>query len=54
MSKLTYEKIWLRPQDKPKAHESVIIFDWDDTLLCTSFISPGGVYEACDLSPVIQ
>jgi hypothetical protein len=44
MSRLTYEKIWLTPQEKPKFYETAIIFDWDDTLLCTSFINPSGVY----------
>jgi hypothetical protein len=45
MSKLTYEGIWLTPDKKPKHYETAIIFDWDDTLLCTSFISPFGVYR---------
>lgn len=44
LSKLTYEKIWLTPMQKPKPYETAIIFDWDDTLLCTSFINPQGVY----------
>jgi hypothetical protein len=26
-------------------YESVIIFDWDDTILCTSFINPTGVFN---------
>ena len=51
LSKLTYQKIWLTPTDKPKLHESAIIFDWDDTLLCTSFISPNGYYEPVELNP---
>ena len=40
MSKLTYGGIWLRPQDKPKVHQTCIIFDWDDTILCTTFLAP--------------
>ena len=44
MRKLAYEKIWLTPAEKPKPYETAIIFDWDDTLLCTSFINPSGVY----------
>lgn len=51
LSKLTYQKIWLTPLEKPKLHETAIIFDWDDTILCTSFISPKGYYEHVDLSP---
>ena len=26
-------------------YETVIIFDWDDTILCTSFINPTGVFN---------
>ena len=40
LSKLTYEKIWLTPETKPKTHQTVIIFDWDDTLLPTTFLIP--------------
>jgi len=54
LSKLTYQKIWLTPNEKPKLHESAIIFDWDDTLLCTSFISPSGLYEGTELSPTVS
>jgi hypothetical protein len=45
MSKLTYEKVWLTPLEKPKLYETAIIFDWDDTILCTSFINPTGVFN---------
>lgn len=54
LSKLTYQKIWLTPLEKPKLHETAIIFDWDDTLLCTSFINPSGIYENLELSPTIM
>ena len=54
LSRLTYEKIWLTPQEKPKAYETAIIFDWDDTLLCTSFINPSGVYQHVELGTVVQ
>lgn len=40
LSKLTQEKIWLTPSEKPKTHQTCIIFDWDDTLLCTTFLNP--------------
>eukprot|EP00345_Euplotes_harpa_P013014 CAMPEP_0168356294 /NCGR_PEP_ID=MMETSP0213-20121227/25067_1 /TAXON_ID=151035 /ORGANISM="Euplotes harpa, Strain FSP1.4" /LENGTH=309 /DNA_ID=CAMNT_0008368681 /DNA_START=119 /DNA_END=1049 /DNA_ORIENTATION=- len=40
LNKLTYKKIWLTPCEKPTSHQTLIIFDWDDTLLCTSFLSP--------------
>lgn len=29
--------------DKPKTHQTVIIFDWDDTLLCTSYLDPASM-----------
>ena len=45
MSKLTYKKIWLTPAQKPKIYDTVIIFEWDDTILCTSFINPTGVFN---------
>jgi len=45
LSKLTYDKIWLTPAQKPKIYETAIIFDWDDTILCTSFINPTGVFN---------
>ena len=49
LSKLTYKKIWLTPLEKPKMHETAIIFDWDDTLLCTTFINPSGFQEKYDI-----
>ncbi len=35
--KLITKRIW-KPRNKPK-NNTLIIFDWDDTLLCTSFLS---------------
>ncbi len=40
MAQLTYKKVWLRPADKPKVSQTSIIFDWDDTILCTTFVAP--------------
>lgn len=51
MSKLTYNRVWLTPQNKPKLYETVIIFDWDDTILCTSFISPTGTFNPKQKTP---
>lgn len=45
LSKLTYQKIWLTPSQKPSTHQTVFIYDWDDTLLCTSFLNPTGYYD---------
>eukprot|EP00831_Metopus_contortus_P066587 TRINITY_DN5939_c0_g1_i1.p1 TRINITY_DN5939_c0_g1~~TRINITY_DN5939_c0_g1_i1.p1 ORF type:complete len:357 (-),score=65.06 TRINITY_DN5939_c0_g1_i1:23-1093(-) len=30
---------------KQKNHQTVVIFDWDDTLLCTSYLNPTGIME---------
>lgn len=39
LRKLSYQKVWLPRTLRPPSHSTVIIFDWDDTLLCTSFVS---------------
>ena len=44
ISKLICKKVWM-PSQKEKTHNSLIIFDWDDTLLCTTFLTPGGVFN---------
>jgi hypothetical protein len=44
MTKLIYKQIWV-PTVKEKDHNTLIIFDWDDTLLCTSFLTPHGVFS---------
>jgi hypothetical protein len=40
LSKLVYQKAWISPDMKPKTHQTCVIFDWDDTILCTSFLTP--------------
>ena len=32
--------VWIAPEQKPVSHQSCIIFDWDDTILCTTFLAP--------------
>ena len=44
LAKLVSTKVWT-PNMKPKQHNSIIIFDWDDTLLPTSFLTPDGVFN---------
>ena len=44
ISKLISKEVW-NPSIKPKQHNSIIIFDWDDTLLPTSFLTPEGVFN---------
>ena len=43
ISKLISMKVW-NPGMKPKYHNSLIIFDWDDTLLPTTFLTPKGTF----------
>lgn len=42
LNKLTQKRVWLVPREKPRTHQTRIIFDWDDTLLCTTFLNPNG------------
>jgi len=44
LAKLISKKVW-NPNHKEKKHNSIIILDWDDTLLPTSFLSPGGIFN---------
>lgn len=30
----------LNEKEKPTQHQTAVIFDWDDTLICTSFLAP--------------
>ena len=43
-SKLIHKKLW-NPSRTKKKHHTLIIFDWDDTLLPTTFLTPGGEYN---------
>ena len=45
LAKLITKKIW-NPNNNEKKFNSIIIFDWDDTLLPTSFLSPGGNFNS--------
>ena len=50
ISKLISTRIW-NPELKNKHHNSLIIFDWDDTLLPTSFLVSDGTFpEDIELS----
>ena len=44
ITKLICKKIWI-PSSKNKTHNSIIIFDWDDTLLCTSYLTKNGLFD---------
>merc|ERR1719253_480573 len=39
LRKLSYEGVWVPKIQRPPSHQTVIIFDWDDTLLCTSYLN---------------
>ena len=32
--------VWGAPDQRPRTHQTCVIFDWDDTILCTSFLTP--------------
>ena len=53
LAKLVSAQIW-NPNMKPKQHNSIIIFDWDDTLLPTSFLTPGGIFNENMKIPPIE
>jgi hypothetical protein len=39
LRKLSYTGVWVPQARQPPRHGTSIIFDWDDTLLCTSFLT---------------
>lgn len=51
LSKLTYHQVWLSPLKQPKTHQNLIIFDWDDTLLCTGLLNPN---DEAQMESVVQ
>ncbi|KAF8822249.1 hypothetical protein IE077_000712 [Cardiosporidium cionae] len=50
LRRLSYRNVWVPNSRKPPTHQTVIIFDWDDTLLCTSYIHFCG--DEIEYSPV--
>jgi len=50
LKKLSYSKVWVPQAQRPPKHQTVIIFDWDDTLLCTSYLNFRG---DADLQPAV-
>mmetsp|Transcript_38820 Transcript_38820/g.82549 ORF Transcript_38820/g.82549 Transcript_38820/m.82549 type:complete len:318 (-) Transcript_38820:50-1003(-) len=51
LRKLSYSKVWVPQAQRPPKHQTVIIFDWDDTLLCTSFLN---LRQEQSLPPVVD
>ena len=39
LKRILKEGIWVPPSQRPPSTQSIIIFDWDDTLLCTSYLN---------------
>eukprot|EP00928_Gymnodinium_smaydae_P034826 TRINITY_DN24596_c0_g1_i1.p1 TRINITY_DN24596_c0_g1~~TRINITY_DN24596_c0_g1_i1.p1 ORF type:complete len:453 (-),score=61.01 TRINITY_DN24596_c0_g1_i1:160-1371(-) len=39
---LSYRKVWVPPSQRRPRHGTLILLDWDDTLICTSFILSQG------------
>ena len=48
-SKLIYKKIWI-PGTKSKTHNSLFIYDWDDTFLPTSYLIREDMVDQIELS----
>jgi hypothetical protein len=38
LRRLSYERVWIPKAHRPPSHQTLFIFDWDDTLLCTSHL----------------
>jgi hypothetical protein len=38
MSKLAFNGVWAPMQVKSVTHQTIIIFDWDDTLMASTFL----------------
>ena len=44
INKLISSNAW-QPLKKEKTHNTIFIYDWDDTLLCTSYLTPCGLFN---------
>lgn len=38
LAKLAYNRVWVPQAHRSRKHQCVVIFDWDDTLLCTTYL----------------
>jgi hypothetical protein len=39
LQRISKEGLWVPPSQRAPTSQSIIIFDWDDTLLCTSYLN---------------
>lgn len=39
LQRISKEGLWVPPSQRKPTSQSIIIFDWDDTLLCTSYLN---------------
>ena len=46
LAKLSQAGVWVQRDKRPPSHQCTIIFDWDDTILCTSFLNRMGISNA--------
>jgi hypothetical protein len=51
LQKLAYSQVWVPAAHRPPKHQTVIIFDWDDTLIPTTWLHR---YEHKQWSPSIE
>eukprot|EP00927_Polykrikos_kofoidii_P079654 TRINITY_DN76450_c0_g1_i1.p1 TRINITY_DN76450_c0_g1~~TRINITY_DN76450_c0_g1_i1.p1 ORF type:complete len:365 (+),score=80.17 TRINITY_DN76450_c0_g1_i1:206-1300(+) len=54
LRRLSYEKVWVPRAQRPPQHQTVVIFDWDDTLLCTTYLNMRPAPKDQPLSPVVE
>eukprot|EP00419_Tripos_fusus_P001645 CAMPEP_0172685938 /NCGR_PEP_ID=MMETSP1074-20121228/20585_1 /TAXON_ID=2916 /ORGANISM="Ceratium fusus, Strain PA161109" /LENGTH=343 /DNA_ID=CAMNT_0013505169 /DNA_START=78 /DNA_END=1109 /DNA_ORIENTATION=- len=51
LNKLSYSGVWLPAARRPLRSQAILIFDWDDTLVCTSFLEQ---YEGVPLPQAVM
>eukprot|EP01066_Platyproteum_vivax_P011814 Platyproteum_vivax@DN5351_c0_g1_i2.p1 len=49
LRKLSYRGVWVPSAHRPPQHQTVTIFDWDDTLLCTTYLNMCSADDAAQM-----
>ena len=44
-----YHRVWLAPVQQARTHQNIVILDYDDTLLPTTFLDPTNEADMQDL-----